>query len=117
VKIQKLRTNAYDVLDTVADGEKPNPINSVVMVATDDKGEVIGRVFMLCPAHIEGVWVKEELRKQGIFSEMVARMEQEARTLGITTLFAYGVNDYMNRQIERVGYTKRDFTVWTKELR
>jgi N-acetylglutamate synthase-like GNAT family acetyltransferase len=116
MKIQKLKTNAYDVLDTVADGVKPNPINSVVMVATDEKGEIVGRTFLLQPAHIEGVWVREDLRKQGLFTEMVAKMEQEARSLGITTLFAYGVNEYMDRQIERVGYTKQPFTVWTKEI-
>jgi N-acetylglutamate synthase-like GNAT family acetyltransferase len=116
MKIQKLRTNAYDVLDTVAGGEKPNPTNSVVMVATDEKGEVIGRIFLLTPAHIEGVWVKEQYRNQGIFTEMVGKMEQEAKTYGITTLFAYGVNEYMDRQIERLGYKKQPFTVWTKEI-
>ena len=46
----------------------------------------------------------------------VGKMEQEAKTYGITTLFAYGVNEYMDRQIERLGYKKQPFTVWTKEI-
>src|SRR5208337_3486664 len=116
MKIQKLRTNAYDVLDSVHDGFKPNPKESVVLVATNDNGEVIGRTFLLAPAHVEGVWVREDQRKQGIFTEMVARIEAEAKSIGIQKLFAYGANEYMDRQIERIGYTKQPLTVWTKEL-
>jgi GNAT superfamily N-acetyltransferase len=116
VKIQRLRDSAYDALDHVADGVKPDPRSTITGVVTDDKGEIIGRIFLMSPAHVEGVWVREDLRKQGVFTDMVRWVEQQARSIGISKVFAYGADAYMDRQIERLGYTKQPLTVWTKEI-
>lgn len=115
MRVFKLIPDEYDALAKVADGTVPDPRNSIAIMAID-KGEYEGRVFVIAPAHIEGVWVSKKYRGSKLFSVLVHRAEDEARKSGIKQLFAYGANKEMEDYIGRLGYAKQELTVWKKEL-
>ena len=115
MNIYRLEFREYPELLKIADGIAPDPASSVAIVARDENGPA-GRIFLIAPVHVEGIWVREDLRGNGLWRELVDRAEYEAKKLNLKTLCAYGVSEEMNHLIERCGYERTPLVVWRKEL-
>lgn len=115
MKVRKLEPSEYPLLELVHEGFRPDPDMSIALVVEKDN-DIVGRVFLLAPAHIEGPWVREDLRGGYVGKLLIDAAEKEARLRGITRLFAYAVDGQIENYLERLGFEKSPMTVWTKEL-
>jgi N-acetylglutamate synthase-like GNAT family acetyltransferase len=113
--IHKLEADEFAILSTVEEGHVPDPLKSVAIIATDD-AQVVGRMLLLSLAHIEGTWVKPDHRGTSILVRMMRKMEETAKSLGLTKMFSYAPNKEVEDYLKRLGYTKTELTVWSKEL-
>jgi N-acetylglutamate synthase-like GNAT family acetyltransferase len=113
--IRRLAASEFPVLATIHEGYVPDPSISVALVFKQE-GEIVGRVFLLAPTHVEGPWVREDLRGGLIGHRLMESAEQEAKSRGITKLFAYAADDKLANYLDRMGYQKQPFTVWAKEI-
>lgn len=115
VTLRELPAEEYSRLYQVHEGFMPDPRNSVAIVA-EDGPYITGRIFLLSPAHIEGPWVREDLRGSTACARLMKQAEESAKIRGIKTLFAYAVNDEIEGYLKRLGYVKAPMTVWQKDL-
>lgn len=116
IQIERLPKEEFEALKTVADGFCPDADKSVAVVARND-GRIIGRCFLLAPAHVEGIYIERAWRGGSLFKDMMAAMEIEARAEGITKLFAYAVEPSIGEYIDRrCGYLQLPWKVFSKEL-
>jgi GNAT superfamily N-acetyltransferase len=113
--IHRLRPEEYPQLKAIHEGFCPDPATSVTLVAKQ-KEEIVGRVFLLAPAHVEGPWVREDLRGGLIGHRLMESAEREAKSRGISKVFAYAADDTLANYLDRMGYQKQPFTVWAKEI-
>lgn len=114
-RIHRLRPEEYPQLRLVHEGFCPDPSISVALVAKRDE-EIVGRVFLMAPAHVEGPWVREDLRGGIIGHRLMDSAELEAKSRGISKLFAYAADETMADYLSRLGYRKEPYTVWTKAI-
>lgn len=114
-EIRKLEDAEYDLLLKVEEGYRPDPKSSLAVVAMAD-GEIVGRMLLISPAHIEGTWVKEEFRKGTTGIRMMKFMEAEAKRLGLTKLFSYADSGEIEDYLERLEYKQLNVSVWAKEI-
>ena len=106
-----------------------NAIPSVVVALKD--GKLLGSAMLLAQdmaSHpqltpwLAGVFVKPEYRRRGIGSALVKRIEAEARSLGVSTLYLYTpqAESLYGRlgwsAIERCQYRNTDVVVMSKQL-
>jgi predicted N-acetyltransferase YhbS len=113
--IHRLRPEEYPQLKSIHEGFCPDASTSITLVAKQGE-EIVGRVFLLAPAHVEGPWVREELRGGIIGHQLMVSAEREAKSRGISKLFAYAADDKLAGYLARMGYQKEPFTVWTKGI-
>ena len=114
-EIRKLADDEFDVLKTVEEGYCPDPRYSIAVVAQSE-GQIVGRMLLISPAHIEGTWVAESFRKGTTGVRMMRFMEGEARSIGLTKVLAYAETEDVADYLSRLGYKQRKVTVWEKEL-
>lgn len=116
IEIRRLHASEFDILGSVDDGYTPDPEKSVAIVAA--KGSrIVGRLFILAPAHLEGIHIEPEHRGGSLFRDMVKAMEIEARSEGISKLFAYAVRPEIAHYMQkRCDYLSLPWTVLAKEL-
>ena len=112
--IEELNPAQFDVLRTVHEGFVP-PDGSAAIVARDG-GEIVGRVFLMAPVHVEGPWVKEDLRGHTLGYRLMEAAAQKAKECGVSKLFAYAADATLANYLGRLGYKQEPFTVWTKEI-
>lgn len=93
----------------------PDPRRSVVVVARSSVG-IVGRCFLMSPAHVEGIWVHRVWRNGQMMKRLVTAIEEEAQKEGIKKLMAYAHGDEMADYINRLGYVKMPLTVWSKDI-
>lgn len=105
----------YSELSSVEDGFTPPPPPHGIAITAKDGKEIVGRNFLVSVPHVEGIWVAEKYRKGRVGFDLMRIAEDEAKSLGIKRLFAYGTNE-TNGYLERLGYKKQELTVWVKEL-
>ncbi|MGH9452352.1 MAG: GNAT family N-acetyltransferase [Terriglobia bacterium] len=106
----------WDMLAGIADGFRPDPSRSVAVVALNDEGKIIGRVFLMAPVHVEGIFIDPQQRNGLLLGKLVERVEEEAKKEGVQTLFAYAADEVMENIIERLGYSRAPATVWQKRM-
>lgn len=114
--VVRLHPTDWGRLKEIGDGHSPNPDASIAVCAFDDRSEIVGRIFAVSPAHIEGVFIDEAYRSGDVLARLVDTLEDELRKEGITTALAFAVNEQMEDYIQRLGYTRSNVTLWTKEL-
>jgi predicted N-acetyltransferase YhbS len=114
-KIEKLEACDYPILATVHDGLVPDPKTTIAMIAREGDN-VIGRVFLMAPVHVEGPWVDESKRGSTLGKRLMDAAEKEAKAIGIKTLMAYGADSVLENYLERLGYRNMNLSVWAKEL-
>lgn len=115
IEIHKLGADEYPALCQIADGFNPDPKCSVALLAKDGE-EVLGRIFLVAPVHLEGPWVREDARGRAILWRLVERAREEAKAMGITRLLAFGAGAQMEDYLKRADFKKLNLTVWAKEI-
>jgi hypothetical protein len=116
ITIARLHPRNYDLLKNIDDGCCPEPDRSVVVIARNES-RIIGRLFLMAPAHVEGIYIEPEFRGGSLFKDMMAAMEIEARAEGLTKIFAYSIRSEIGHYIEhRCGYLPLPWRVFAKEL-
>lgn len=113
--IQRLKPEEFPVLRSVYDGFCPDPKTSIALLAHDD-GAIVGRVFLLTPAHVEGPWVREDYRGSLLGKRLMDGAEAEAKSAGVTTMFAYATSNQLASYLGRLGYEPCSMTVWKKVI-
>jgi GNAT superfamily N-acetyltransferase len=115
ITVGRLPNDEFSRLESFHDGAKPDPASSIAVVAQDGN-EIIGRIFLVAPAHIEGPYIEEAHRGGTIAKRLVSVAATEARKCGITKLMAYGFSPELEDYLERLGFKKQPVTVWAKEI-
>ena len=109
-------TEYYEVLPKLHDGFCPDPKMSIAIVA-ENNDQVIGRIFLVTPVHLEGPWVRHSPKTLGhwLSIALIKEAEKEAKGLGISKLFAYGT-DKTEAALQKLGFSRSQMTVWEKEI-
>jgi N-acetylglutamate synthase-like GNAT family acetyltransferase len=115
VEIVRLEPSEFPLLENVAEGFVPDPNRSIAIVARNEL-KIIGRIFLVAPAHVECVFVEKAWRNGPVFKQLVDAIELEAKSEGIKKVHAYAVNGEMEDYILRCGYHKLPWSVLEKEL-
>jgi N-acetylglutamate synthase-like GNAT family acetyltransferase len=114
--IHRLEPSEFHLLKKIGDGFTPDPKRSVAIVARNDVVGIIGRIFLVSPAHVEGVFVDKPWRNTTVLNMLVKRAELEAFKEGLTQLLVFAKDAQMADYIKRLGYKELPLTVWSKEL-
>jgi len=114
ILIERLASKDFSILSTVEEGFMPVCDKSIVVVAKSGE-EIIGRLMLLSPAHVEGAWIDKRFRNGRLLKRMMDKMESQAKHEGLVKLIAYG-NSINEDYLERLGFTQRPLTVWEKCL-
>jgi hypothetical protein len=94
------------------------PPDSVVLYALDDKNEIVARMGVVEPPHIEGTWIREDNRNAFMAKRMISQMEKFLLSNEKQGAFAFvensntEVQDYM----KRLGYSELPLKVYFKFL-
>lgn len=115
MEIRRLKPEEYPLLKRIADGIVPDARASIAIVA-EDGGEPVGRMFVVCPAHMEGTWVLGNQRLGIIGKRLFERIQQEVKAEGLTRLMAYSTSGQHDSYLHRLGFERMPWTVWGKEL-
>lgn len=121
ISVRRLKPVEYEKLLSVDDGYTPEPNRSVAVVA-ENGHHIIGRIFLVAPAHVEGVFIEPPWRGGNLFKELMDAIEIEAKAEKISRLLAYATSSGMESYINRKCGYKRSIingfpvTVWQKEL-
>lgn len=115
ISIERLPAEQFDELLRIQEGFRPDPEHSIVVVAKQD-GQIIGRMFLLEMAHVEGTWVHDRFRNGTILAKLMAELEKEARGAALKTIFAYSQTKKIGEYIERLGYVPTELKVFRKDL-
>lgn len=116
IDIRRLHASEFDLLKEIDDGFMPDPSKSIAMVAQSGS-RLVGRIFLVAPSHAEGIWIDGRYRGGELFKRMMEALELEARSEGISKMFAYSVKPEIEHYIaRRCGYLKLPWTVLAKEL-
>jgi N-acetylglutamate synthase-like GNAT family acetyltransferase len=115
IEIRKLTPSEFGLLEAVADGYTPNPQHSIAVVASNAH-HIVGRIFLVAPTHVEGIFVERPWRNGTVMKRLVEAIEMEARAEGITKIFCFAKDDQMAEYIERLGYKPSQLTVYEKVL-
>ena len=115
IAVRRLQPNEWDKLPREKGEFIPDPDQSICIVALDDN-EVIGRLFLVAPTHVEGILIDQKWRGKNLMARLVIEIEKEARGMGFKKVFCYAANEEMEDYIKRLGYAKQPWTVFAKEL-
>jgi hypothetical protein len=114
ILIERLAAKDFSVLAKVEEGFMPACDKSIVIVAKN-ANEIVGRLLLVSPAHVEGAWVREDFRNGFVLARMMEKLEEEAKREGLSKLMAYG-NPINEDYLERLYFTRIPLTVWEKYL-
>jgi hypothetical protein len=116
VNIERLDPKDFPLLKNIGDGFMPDPKRSVAIIAHHDISGIVGRIFIVSPAHVEGVFIEKAWRNTIVFDMLMKRAELEAHKEGLTQILAFAKDDQIAGYVERLKYKKLPFTVWSKQL-
>lgn len=114
IPVERLPDEEFPLLKNIEEGFVP-PKDSIVLVAKVGD-EIVARMFLLGVAHVEGTWIKPEVRSGILLKRLMNRMEEEARKIGITTLLAYSESDEVDSYLERLHFSRSPLHIWKKEV-
>ena len=115
MEIVRLVPEQYQILAQVEEGFIPDRENSIALLAVEDGKRIVGRMFLVAAAHIEGTWLAEDVRRGRTGFLLERRMEEEARKEGLKKLFAYTPPE-LGHYMGRLGYKKLALEIWEKEI-
>jgi N-acetylglutamate synthase-like GNAT family acetyltransferase len=115
IAIERLPIGEFGKLQEFGEGIVPDPQRTVVVVAKFSE-QIIGKIALMAPAHVEGLYIEKPWRNGPVLKMLVKGIEREAKAVGLTKLFAYGANETMNGYIKRLGYQRSNLVVWEKDI-
>lgn len=115
IETKRLQPEEYSGLAAVAEGHVPSPDASIAVVATDE-GRVVGRMFVVFVAHLEGTWVESESRGGAVVRRLFDRIQGEAKSAGLGRVMAYSTSGEHDAYLHRLGFERMPWTVWGKDL-
>ena len=114
--IRTLPAVEYSRLASVADGIVPSAEDSVVIVAENDAGEIVGRMMLVDVPHIEGTWVAPEARGGSVGFRLEKAACDAARDIGLKNTFAFVTSADHAGYLRRLGWEDAGYMVLTKSL-
>lgn len=115
MRIEVLDGKDFGLLAKVGDGYSPDPRFSKAIVGRDGE-EIVARVFLLAPVHVEGLWVREDKRNGLLLGRMADIAYETARKLGLSSILAFGMNATMDGYLNRLGFKRLEWSVWSREV-
>lgn len=115
MEIRVLRPHEFDHLLSQTPLADIDPASAAVAAAINERGEVVGTLALVTIPHSQGAWVREDYRNGLVLSQLERMLESYAREHGISKRFAFGERSDTEGYLQRLGYTKTDWTVWVKE--
>lgn len=115
ITVERLPVEEYDELLSVEEGYRPDPEKSITIVARHE-GQIVGRMMIINLAHVEAAWVNERFRSGALLERMTKEIENQAREVGIKTVFVYSETYEMDDYIARLGYERSPLRVFRKDL-
>lgn len=115
ISVKRLHASEFDLLKTIDDGFVPDPERSIAVVAENDQ-KIIGRIFLVSPMHVEGIYIEKPWRNGPLMKSLVQAIELEAKCEKISQVLVFAKDEEMADYIARLGYRKTPYSVWTKEL-
>lgn len=112
MEIQTLTGRTATVIDPT--GQKW-PADAIVIYARDGDS-IVGRSGIVSVPHVEGVWVEESRRGTGVLASVMIAAQNLAKNKGASKVFAFATSDTNADYLERLGYKKKHWTVWEKEI-
>lgn len=91
------------------------PQEFTIIAAFDSKG-LAGRTMIVPLPHIEGTWVREDLRKGRLGYTLLKEVEKSIAMADRTYAWAFADTNEREGYLERLGYEKQELTVWYKKL-
>ena len=94
------------------------PKEFTILAAFDEKG-LAGRTTIVPLPHIEGTWVREDLRKGRVGYNLIKEIEKSIFNADRTHAWAFveETNEEITSYMQRRGYIRQPVTVWMKDLR
>jgi len=115
IETTKLEAADYARLSSVGDGIAP-PAGASIVVLANDHGEIVGRMFIVAVAHLEGTWVADVARGGIVAKRLMERVREEARGAGLTALMAYSASGEHDAYLHRLGFVRQPWTTWKLEI-
>lgn len=115
IVIEKLPAEGFGILAHIDDGFTPDPRYSIALIAKGGD-EVIGRVFLVAPVHVEGPWVSPLWRGSPVGKRLLDEVERQAKELKVSKVIAYARDEQIENYLSRLGYKRMPLTVWEKEI-
>lgn len=93
------------------------PSEFAVFAAFDDQG-LAARTSVVMIPHIEGTWVREDLRNGSLGIRLIKMVENGTKETGRGAVYAFAeqTDDKVNDYMQRMGYEKQPLNVWIKYL-
>lgn len=94
---------------------KPIPEGFTILAAFDEKG-LAGRTMLVSCPHIEGTWVREDLRNGRVGYVLMREVEKSIAAAGRSNAIAFSPTDSpdVDDKLARLGYEKLPVNVWVK---
>jgi len=122
ITVRQLMGIEYIRLKDIEEGFVPKPEASLVVIAEDENGEICGRLMLLPILHLDGIWIREDLRDNLKGGRAAVRIEKEMmRILEEAQITGVQVDVYkpeLESYLSRMGYRKEKIiSVFRKEIR
>lgn len=114
--IRTLTAPEYSRLAAIADGIIPSPDDSIVIIAENESGDIIGRMFLVDVPHIEGTWVADSERGGTVGFRLERAMCKAAAGLRLKKTFAFVTTAEHANYLLRLGWEPTEYRVMTKSL-
>lgn len=120
--VRQLLGIEYIRLRDINEGFIPKPEASVVVIAEDEEGEICGRLILAPILHLDGIWMREDMRDNVKGGRTAVRIEKEMmRILEEADIRAVQVDVYkpeLESYLGRLGYYKMEdiISVFRKEI-
>lgn len=91
------------------------PKEFTILAAFDEKG-LAGRTMIVPLPHIEGTWVREDLRKGRVGYVLIKELEKSILAADRTFAWAFADTEEREDYLTRLGYQRQQVSVWYKKL-
>ncbi len=115
--IRTLPAPEYPRLASIEEGTVPNPDHSIVVVAEDDDGNIVGRMMLVVVPHLERTWLAPEARGGTVAYRLERAICAEAEAAGLRTVFAYTTTPEHTSYMERLGWANTHYDVLRKDFK
>lgn len=121
VNIRLLEANEYDnetlkEIFAAYKVELPSPLESKILIAENNKKEIVGFYTLQTAYHAEPIWVREDFRNTLLHERLMNKMYNSLKHLKGLRIFVLATNDKITRLAERFGFKKLSHVVLTKEF-